>query len=105
MEGFAGALESRLSAFSYESLMPVGVGTPRYEDVCMLLEPFGSQLCHLLHPLDSGFRRNDDPGNSWESEPLSYPNNTIFVPMTNMRFADYRNGLGGLIVSTNCLSA
>ena len=33
-------------------------------------------------PLDSCLRRNDD-----------------------MRFADYRNGLGGLIVSTNCLSA
>ena len=32
-------------------------------------------------PLDSGLRRNDD-----------------------MRFADYRNGLGVLIVSTNCLS-
>ena len=23
----------------------------------------------------------------------------------DMQFADYRNGLGGLIVSTNCLSA
>ena len=32
--------------------------------------------------LDSGLRRNDD-----------------------MRFADYRNGLGGLIVSNNCMSA
>ena len=59
----------------------------------------------LPTPLDSGLRRNDDPGDSWDPEALSKPRPVIFVPMTNMRFADYRNGLGGLIVSTNCLSA
>ena len=31
MEGFNGALESGVGAFSYESLMPAGAGTPRYE--------------------------------------------------------------------------
>ena len=30
MEGLAGALESRLSASSYQSLMPAAAGTPRY---------------------------------------------------------------------------
>ena len=50
-----------------------------------LLRPSGGQA-PALHsplptPLDSGFRRNDDPGDSWDSEPLSKPSNTIFVPM------------------------
>ena len=31
MEGFNGALENRVGAFSYQSLMPAGAGTPRYE--------------------------------------------------------------------------
>ena len=29
MEGFNGALESRVGAFSYQSLMPAVAGTPR----------------------------------------------------------------------------
>ena len=36
--GVAGALESRLSAFSYQSPMPAGAGTPRYENWVHWLE-------------------------------------------------------------------
>ena len=32
MEGFNGALESRVGAFSYQSLMPAGAGIRRYEN-------------------------------------------------------------------------
>ena len=31
MKGFHGAIESRLSGFWYQSLMPAGTGTPGYE--------------------------------------------------------------------------
>ena len=66
---------------SYQSLMPAAAGTPSYENGTWSLEVFG---CGWRHPspLDSGFRRNDGTGDWWDSEALSKPSNTIFVPMT-----------------------
>ena len=61
MEGFAGALECRLRAFSYQSPMPAAAGTPRYENETWSLEVFGCGSCHPS-PLDSGLRRNDELG-------------------------------------------
>ncbi len=46
---------------SYQSLVPAGAGTPRYENEAWLLEVFGCDWCHPA-PLDSGLRRNDDLG-------------------------------------------
>ena len=60
MEGFNGALDSRVGAFSYQSLMPAVAGTPRYENRAALVG--GSVLGSLVPPLDSGFRRNDESG-------------------------------------------
>ena len=40
----------------------------------------------------------------WRAHPGS-ESGTCFRTNDDMRFADYRNGLGGLTVSTNCLSA
>ena len=37
MEGFNGALVSGVGAFSYESLMPAGAGTLRYEELKLWL--------------------------------------------------------------------
>ncbi len=59
MEGFNGALESCVGAFSYQSLMPAGAGTPRYENEAWSLEVFGCHGCHPA-PLDSRFRGNDE---------------------------------------------
>ena len=59
MEGFAGALESRLRAFSYQSLMPAAAGTPRCENGTWSLEVFGGGWCHPS-PLDSRLRGNDE---------------------------------------------
>ncbi len=61
MEGFNGALESRVGAFSYQSPMLAGAGTPRYENEAWSLEVFG---CGWRHPspLDSRFRENDEFG-------------------------------------------
>ena len=47
MEGFNGALESRVGAFSYQSPMPAGAGTPGYENETWSLEVFG---CGWRHP-------------------------------------------------------
>ena len=45
MEGFNGALESGVGAFSYQSLVPAGAGAPRYEDwVHWLIEGFRCRL-------------------------------------------------------------
>ena len=46
---------------SYQSLMPAGAGTPRYEIETWSLEVFGCGWCHPS-PLDSGLRRNDEWG-------------------------------------------
>ena len=46
---------------SYQSLMPAGAGTPRYENETWSLEVFGCGWCHPS-PLDSGLRRNDEWG-------------------------------------------
>ena len=53
MEGFNGALESGVGAFSYESLMPAGAGTSRYEKLgCRLVEEFEGHCClESLFPL------------------------------------------------------
>ena len=40
----------------------------------------------------------------WRAHPGS-ESGTCFRTNDDMRFADYRNGIGGLTVSTNCLSA
>ena len=40
----------------------------------------------------------------WRAHPGS-ESGTCFRTNDDMRFADYRNGIGELIVSTNCLSA
>ena len=46
MEGFNGALESRVGAFSYQLVMPVATGTLRYENwVHWLMEGFRCRLC------------------------------------------------------------
>ena len=51
MEGFNGALESRVGAFSYQLVMPVATGTPRYENwVHWLMEGFRCRLCPPTHP-------------------------------------------------------
>ncbi len=42
--------------FSYQSLVPAGAGTPRYENETWSLEVFGCGWCHPS-PLDSRFRR------------------------------------------------
>ena len=52
---------------------------PRCENVRRLLVPFVPPL----RPLDSGFRRNDDPGDLWDSEALSKPRNILFVPIAH----------------------
>ena len=62
--GLAGATETHerdgKHSFSYQSLMPAGAGTPRYENWgCWLVEV---SWVSLVPPLDSGFRRNDDWG-------------------------------------------
>ena len=44
---------------SYQSLMPAGAGTPRYENETWSLEVFGCGWCHPS-PLDSRFRENDE---------------------------------------------
>ena len=72
MLGFNGALESGLSAsrigvrdmLSHQSLIPVGAGTPRYENVGRLLEPFGCHLCHPSAPWIPAFAgmTNGGPG-------------------------------------------
>ena len=46
---------------SYQSLMPAGAGTPRYEIETWSLEVFGCGWCHPS-PLDSRFRENDEFG-------------------------------------------
>ncbi len=47
--------------FSYQSLMPAGAGTPRYENETWSLDVFGCGWCHPS-PLDSRFRENDEFG-------------------------------------------
>ena len=73
MTGLAGATEtyerdgehsSRTGVrdmLSYQSPMPAGAGTPRYENETWSLEVFGCHGCHPS-PLDSGLRRNDEFG-------------------------------------------
>ena len=125
----------RNGLFSYQSLMPAGAGTPRYENSELRFYAATSHggFCHaprpqrgtspsprevfdrttFPNPHPSRFRLSPEErmgglnDECWRRgmRALARPRNTIFVPMTNMRFADYRNGLGGLIVSTNCLSA
>ena len=46
---------------SYQSPMPAGAGTPRYENVPWSLEVFGCGWCRPS-PLDSRFRENDEVG-------------------------------------------
>ena len=46
---------------SYQSLMPAGAGTPRYENAAWSLEVFGCGWCRPS-PLDSRFRENDEVG-------------------------------------------
>ncbi len=46
---------------SYQSPMPAGAGTPRYENETWSLEVFGCGWCHPS-PLDSRFRENDEFG-------------------------------------------
>ena len=46
---------------SYQSLMPAGAGTPRYENEAWSFEVFGCGWCHPS-PLDSRFRENDEFG-------------------------------------------
>ena len=49
MEGFNGALESRVGAFSYQSLVPAAAGTRRHENwVHWLVE--GSGVVCAAHP-------------------------------------------------------
>ncbi len=72
MEGFNGALESRVGAFSYQLPMPAGAGTPRYENEAWWLEVFGCGWCHPS-PLDSGLRRNDEAGGrNYEGGPVAF---------------------------------
>ena len=91
---------SGVGAFSQQSLMPAAAGAPRYEKpaLCLGTASWHGGFCHappppqrgtsprttfpIPSPLDSGLRRNDDPGDSWDSEALSKPRNIIFVPMT-----------------------
>ena len=47
--------------FSFQSLMPAGAGTPRYENETWSLDVFGCGWCHPS-PLDSRFRENDEFG-------------------------------------------
>ena len=86
MTGLAGATGTHerdgKHSFSYQSLMPAGAGTPRYENETWSLEVFGCGWCHPSS-LDSGFRRNDGTGDWWDSEALSKPSNTIFVPIAH----------------------
>ena len=46
---------------SYQSPMPAGAGTPRYENATWSLEVFGCGWCRPS-PLDSRFRENDEVG-------------------------------------------
>ena len=62
---------------SYQSLMPAGAGTPRYENETWSLEVFGCGWCHPS-PLDSRFRENDEVGAGGIQAYLR-PRNTIFV--------------------------
>ena len=72
---------------SYQSSMPAGAGTPRYENETWSLEVFGCGWCHPS-PLDSGFRRNDewgagnDEGRGGGIQALLRLRSIIFVPMT-----------------------
>ena len=120
--------------FSYQSLMPAAAGTPRYEKPELWFgtanwhggfchaprRPSGGQAprlaksstaLHLLIPpstigLQFGRFRRWRAGNEvdWRAHPGS-ESGTCFRTNDDMWFADYRNGLGGLTVSTNCLSA
>ena len=81
------AINSRVTPFSYQSLMPAGAGTPRYERLELWFFAANSHggFCHaqprpqrgtspsprevfdrttfpIPTPLDSGLRRNDDWG-------------------------------------------
>ncbi len=56
MEGFNGALENLLSAFSYQSLMLAGAGTRRYENGTWSLEVFGCGWCRPSASPDSRTR-------------------------------------------------
>ena len=76
-------------------------------------DPSGGQApaLHFLIPpsiigLQFGTFRPGRPGIEvdWGAHPGS-ESGTCFRRNDDMRFADYRNGLGGLTVSTNCLSA
>ena len=54
--GVAGALESRLSAFSYQSLIPAGAGTPRCEKLELWLGTanWHPGFCHAPPPPQRG---------------------------------------------------
>ena len=72
---------------SYQSLMPAGAGTPRYENETWSLEVFGCGWCHPS-PLDSRFRENDELGGRNDEagaggiQALLRLRSIIFVPMT-----------------------
>ncbi len=90
MEGFAGALESRLSAFSYQSLMPAGAGTRKHENwVHWLME--GSGIVCATHPAPSwgqapALHFSLPAGNEPQLEEVSWQ--AIYVPMTSFRRID-----------------
>ena len=107
---------------SYQSPMPAGAGTPRYERPELPFHEANSHraFCHAHSPpqrgtspratfprptpLDSGLRRGMTIWGGGNGHPGS-GSGTYFRGFDDMRFADYRNGFAGLIVSTNCLSA
>ena len=66
---------------SYQSLMPAGAGTPRYENEAWSLEVFGCGWCRPS-PLDSRFRENDEAGAGGIQAYLRL-RNTIFVPIAH----------------------
>ena len=128
MEGFNGALESGVGAFSYESPMTAGAGTPRYEKPgsCGLVQRIGTADSATPHPDPSGGQapalhflippsaiglqfgtiRRWRAGIEvdWRAHPGS-ESGTCFRTNDDMRFAGYRNGLCRLTFSTNCLLA
>ena len=85
MEVFNGTLESRVGAFSYQSLMPDAAGTPRYENwVHWLVD--GSGVVCATHPAPSwgqapALHFSLPAGNEPQLEEVSRP--AILVPMTS----------------------
>ena len=109
MKGLAGTLASRLSAFSYQSLIPAGAGTPRYENPelwlgtanwhgasCLASPPpqrgtspsprvvFDRTTFPHPHPFwIPAFAGMEDPGDSWDTASLLKRRNVVFIAIAH----------------------